>query len=160
MRVGHGFDAHRFADGRRLVLGGVDVPHDRGLLGHSDADALSHAISDALLGAAALGDLGTHFPDTQAKWKDADSLELLKQCVELVWHAGFQIENIDATIIVERPKLAGHLAAMRQRLSEVLNLPVTQVSVKAKTSEGMGYTGDGSGLAVHAVACLAAHDRK
>jgi 2-C-methyl-D-erythritol 2,4-cyclodiphosphate synthase len=142
------------------VLGGVEIAYEQGLLGHSDADALCHALADALLGAAALGDLGTHFPDTQAKWKDARSLDLLKHCVELVWHAGFEIDNVDATIIVERPKLAPHLPAMRQRLSEVLNLPVTQVSVKAKTSEGMGYTGDGRGLAVHAVACLHAHDRK
>ena len=143
-----------------MVLGGIEIAHEHGLLGHSDADALSHAISDALLGAAALGDLGTHFPDTDAKWKDANSLELLAQCVELVWHAGFEIDNIDATIIVEQPKLAAHLPAMRRRLSEVLNLPLTHVSVKAKTSEGMGYTGDGRGLAVHAVACLHTHDRK
>lgn len=147
-------------EGRRLYLGGIEIPYERGLLGHSDADALCHALGDALLGAAALGDLGAHFPDTDVKWKNANSIELLKQCVELVWHAGFEIDNIDATIIVEQPKLAAHLPAMRQRISEVLNLPVTQVSVKAKTSEGMGYTGDGRGLAVHAVACLHTHDRK
>ena len=142
------------------MLGGIEIPYDRGLLGHSDADALCHAISDALLGAAALGDLGAHFPDSDPKWKDANSLELLKACVELVWHAGFEIDNVDATIIVERPKLAGYLPAMRQQISEVLNLPATQVSVKAKTSEGMGYTGDGSGLCVHAVACVHTHNRK
>ena len=157
MRVGHGFDAHRFGEGRRLILGGIVIPHAQGLVGHSDADAVAHALADALLGGAALGDLGTHFPDTDAQWKNADSMMLLGQCVELVWHAGFAIENVDATIIVEEPKLAPHLAAMRQRLSEVLNVPTTQVSLKAKTSEGMGYTGDGRGLAVHAIACLRPH---
>ncbi|GAC1653549.1 MAG: 2-C-methyl-D-erythritol 2,4-cyclodiphosphate synthase [Vulcanimicrobiaceae bacterium] len=155
MRVGHGFDAHRFADGRVFVLGGTQISGERGLLGHSDADALAHAVSDALLGAAALGDLGTHFPDSDDKWKDADSMVLLQQCVELVWHAGFEIENVDATIVLERPKLAEYLPAMRERLSEALGVPNTRVSVKAKTSEGMGYTGEGTGLAVHAVACLA-----
>ncbi|MFN2527175.1 MAG: 2-C-methyl-D-erythritol 2,4-cyclodiphosphate synthase [Candidatus Baltobacteraceae bacterium] len=159
-RVGHGFDAHRYVEGRRLVLGGIEIPYERGLLGHSDADALCHALGDALLGAAALGDLGAHFPDTDVKWKDADSMDLLKQCVELVRRAGFEIDNVDATIIVEQPKLATYLHAMRQRISGALNLPVTHVSVKAKTSEGMGYTGDGRGLAVHAVACLHTHDRK
>lgn len=142
------------------MLGGIEIPYGRGLLGHSDADALCHALGDALLGAAALGDLGTHFPDTDMKWKDADSTDLLKHCVELVRHAGFEIGNVDATIVVEQPKLGAYLHAMRQRISEVLNLPVTQVSLKAKTSEGMGYTGDGRGLAVHAVACLRTHDRK
>lgn len=159
MRVGHGFDAHRLVEGRRFVLAGVEIAYERGPLGHSDGDALAHAVSDALLGAAALGDLGTHFPDSDARWKDADSMQLLKACVELVWHAGFAIENVDATIILERPKLAPHVSAMRERLSEILGLAVTRVSVKAKTTEGMGYTGDGSGVAVHAVACLHAHDR-
>ncbi|MDQ6929882.1 MAG: 2-C-methyl-D-erythritol 2,4-cyclodiphosphate synthase [Candidatus Eremiobacteraeota bacterium] len=154
MRVGHGFDAHRFADGRKLVLGGIEIPGERGLLGHSDADALAHAVADALLGAAALGDLGRHFPDSDAKWKDADSMTLLRRCVELVGRAGFEVENIDATIVVERPKLAAHIDAMRGRLCDVVNVPLAQVSVKAKTSEGMGYTGDGTGLTVHAVACL------
>ena len=157
MRVGHGFDAHRFAHGRRLILGGIEIPAERGLLGHSDADALVHAVCDALVGAAALGDLGQHFPDSDAKWKDADSIALLQQCVELVWHAGFEVENVDATIVVESPKLAEHIGAMRQRLSEALGIPSTCVSVKAKTSEGMGYTGDGSGLAVHAVVALRPH---
>lgn len=154
MRVGHGFDAHRFADGRRLILGGVEISGERGLLGHSDADALAHAVADALLGAAALGDMGQHFPDSDATWKDADSMALLARCVELVERAAFAVENIDATIVVDRPKLAAHLGAMRARLSDVLKIAVTQVSVKAKTSEGMGYTGDGTGLSVHAVACL------
>ncbi len=159
MRVGHGFDAHRFGDGRRLILGGVEIPGERGLVGHSDADALAHAVADALLGAVALGDVGEHFPDTDAKWKNADSMKLLAHCVELVWHAGFAIENVDATIIVDRPRLAAHLGAMRRRLCEELDVQDTQVSVKAKTSEGMGYTGDGTGLAVHAVACLRPHQK-
>ena len=157
MRVGHGFDAHRLVPDRKLILGGVHVPYERGTLGHSDADALSHAVSDALLGGAALGDLGTHFPDTDARWKDADSMSLLKQCVEMVWHAGFSIENVDATIVVQAPKLAPYLTEMRQRLSEALGVAITHVSVKAKTSEGMGYTGDGTGVAVYAVAALTPH---
>ncbi len=154
MRVGHGFDAHRLVKGRRLVLGGVDVPCERGLLGHSDADALAHALSDALLGAAALGDLGGRFPDSDARWKDADSMTLLAACAREVRAAGFTIANVDATIVLERPKLAPHVAAIRARVAQALALDVGAVSVKAKTSEGMGYTGDGSGIAVHAVALL------
>ena len=154
MRVGHGFDAHRLVEGRRFILGGVAIPHDRGALGHSDADALAHAVSDALLGAAALGDLGAHFPDTDARWKDADSMQLLAHCVKLIQDAGCRVSNVDATIILERPKLAGHLSAMREKLAAVLGVEPGRVSVKAKTSEGMGYTGDGTGVAVHAVACL------
>ncbi|GAC1388969.1 MAG: 2-C-methyl-D-erythritol 2,4-cyclodiphosphate synthase [Vulcanimicrobiaceae bacterium] len=154
MRIGHGFDAHRLVEGRRFVLGGIEIPFERGPLGHSDADPLAHALCDALLGAAALGDLGTHFPDTQAEWKDADSMVLLEQCCALVRHAGFGVENIDATIILQEPKLAPHIADIRRRLSAVLGVDPGQVSVKAKTSEGMGYTGDGTGVAVHAVACL------
>ena len=154
MRVGYGFDAHRLAEGRRFVLGGVEIAHDRGPLGHSDADVLAHALCDALLGAAALGDVGAHFPDTDARWKDADSMELLARCVELVSARGWHVGNVDATVILERPKLAPHVSAMRERVAAVLRVPVDCVSVKAKTSEGMGYTGDGTGLAVHAVACL------
>lgn len=157
MRVGHGFDAHRLVPDRKLILGGVHVPYERGLLGHSDSDALAHAVSDALLGGAALGDLGGHFPDSDARWKDADSMSLLQHCAEMVWHAGFSIENVDATIVVQEPKLAPYVPEMRQRLSEALGLAVTRVSVKAKTSEGMGYTGDGTGLAVYAVAALTPH---
>lgn len=137
-----------------MVLGGVTVPFERGALGHSDADALAHAVSDALLGAAALGDLGAHFPDTDARWKDADSMQLLAHCAALVAGAGYRVGNVDATIILERPKLAVHIPAMREKLAEVLAVDPALVSVKAKTSEGMGYTGDGTGVAVHAVACL------
>lgn len=154
MRIGHGFDAHRLVEGRKLVLGGVDVPHETGALGHSDADVLAHAVSDALLGAAALGDLGGHFPDTDERWKNADSMELLGHCRAEVHRAGFRVENVDATIVVERPKLAPFIARMRENLAGRLGLSVAQVSVKAKTSEGMGYTGDGSGIAAYAVALL------
>jgi 2-C-methyl-D-erythritol 2,4-cyclodiphosphate synthase len=155
MRVGHGFDAHRLVQGRSFILGGVHIPHDVGPLGHSDADVLAHAISDALLGAAALGDLGGHFPDTEDRWKNADSMELLGHCRAEVHREGYRIENIDATIIVQQPKLAPYIMRMRENIAGRLSLSLTQVSVKAKTSEGMGYTGDGSGIAAYAVTVLA-----
>jgi len=154
MRIGHGFDAHRLVEGRKLILGGVDVPNEAGALGHSDADVLAHAISDALLGAAALGDLGGHFPDTDARWKNADSMDLLGHCRAEVHREGYRIENIDATIVVQRPKLAPYIGRMRENLANRLGLSLSQVSVKAKTSEGMGYTGDGSGIAAYAVTVL------
>ncbi len=153
-RVGHGFDAHRLVEGRRLILGGIAIPHERGALGHSDADVLAHAISDALLGAAALGDLGGHFPDSDPQWKDADSIVLLEACAARVRQSGYRIANIDATIVVERPKLAPYIGAMREHLANRLGLALEYVSVKAKTSEGMGYTGDGSGIAAFAVASI------
>jgi 2-C-methyl-D-erythritol 2,4-cyclodiphosphate synthase len=154
VRIGHGFDAHRLVEGRLLRLGGVEVPYERGALGHSDADVLAHAISDALLGAAALGDLGGHFPDSDTRWKDADSMELLHHCAAEVHRAGYRIENIDATIVVQQPKLAPYIAKMRENIAGRLGLSLAQVSVKAKTSEGMGYTGDGSGIAAFAVVLL------
>jgi len=153
-RIGHGFDAHRLVVGRRLILGGVHVPFDRGALGHSDADALAHAISDALLGAAALGDLGGHFPDSDPQWKDANSMVLLEACVQRVRANGYAIVNVDATIVIDAPKLAPYIGAMRETLATQLQLPLECVSVKAKTSEGMGYTGDGTGVAVYAVASI------
>ena len=156
MRVGHGFDAHRLVEGRKLILGGVEVPHETGALGHSDADVLAHAVSDALLGAAALGDLGGHFPDTDERWKNANSLDLLGHCAAEVHREGYRITNIDATIVVQRPKLAPFVQRMRENIAQRLGLSLTQVSVKAKTSEGMGYTGDGSGIAAYAVASLEA----
>ncbi len=156
MKIGQGFDAHRLVEGRKLILGGVDVPHDRGALGHSDADVLAHAVSDALLGAAALGDLGGHFPDTDERWKNADSMELLQHCASEVRREGYRIQNIDATIVVQQPKLAPHVMRMRENIAGRLGLSLPQVSVKAKTSEGMGYTGDGSGIAAYAVALLEA----
>ncbi len=154
MRVGHGFDAHRLVEGRALVLGGVRVPFERGALGHSDADVLAHALADALLGAAGLDDLGSRFPASDPRWKDADSMELLARCAQAVREAGYEIVNVDATIVVDRPKLASHIPAMREKIASVLALPPGCAGVKAKTSEGMGYTGDGSGIAAHAVALL------
>lgn len=154
MRIGHGFDAHRLVEGRALVLGGVRVPFERGALGHSDADVLAHALADALLGAAGLDDLGSRFPAGDPRWKDADSMELLARCAQAVREAGYEIVNVDATIVVDRPKLASHIPAMREKIASVLALPAGCAGVKAKTSEGMGYTGDGSGIAAHAVALL------
>ena len=155
MRVGHGFDAHPLVLGRHLILGGVTVPFARGAMGHSDADVLAHAISDALLGAAALGDLGGHFPDSDPRWKGADSMELLAKCAADVRAAGYAIGNVDATIVVDRPKLAHHVARMRDNVAEALGVETTAVSVKAKSSEGLGYTGDGTGIAAYAVALIA-----
>ncbi len=155
IRVGHGFDAHRLVEGRPFVLGGVTIPFERGPLGHSDGDTLTHAVCDALLGAAALGDLGTHFPDTDPQWKGANSLTLLAAVHEQLVRHGWTIANIDATVVVQLPKLAPHIVAMRDALAETLTLDVGAISVKAKTSEGMGYTGDGSGIAAYAVALIA-----
>jgi 2-C-methyl-D-erythritol 2,4-cyclodiphosphate synthase len=154
VRVGHGFDAHRLVDGRALILAGVRVPFERGALGHSDADVVAHALADALLGAAALGDLGGRFPDTDPCWKDADSMELLARCAADVRAAGYAIINVDATILVDRPKLAQFIAQMRENVAARLALGVDSVGLKAKTSEGMGYTGDGSGIAAYAVALI------
>jgi len=152
--VGHGFDAHRFAEGRPFVLGGVTIPYERGPLGHSDADVLAHAMSDAILGACALGDLGRHFPDSDDRWKGADSMHLLAACVAMARERGYDVANVDATVVVQAPKLAPHLDAIRTKVASVLRLDVEDVSVKAKTSEGMGYTGDGTGIAAYAVATL------
>jgi len=154
MRVGHGFDAHRLVEGRRFVLGGVEIPAPVGPLGHSDGDVLAHAIADALLGAVGMGDLGTRFPSADERWRDADSMELLEQCAGDVRAAGWAIINIDATVVVERPRLAPYLDAMRVGIGERLRIPPACVSVKAKTSDGMGYTGDGTGIAAYAVASL------
>ena len=154
MRIGHGFDAHRLVAGRPFIVGGVHIPADVGPLGHSDADVLAHAISDALLGAAALGDLGAHFPDSDERFRDADSLALLRECVAKLARAGYRIENIDATIVVQLPKLAPHLLAMRERIAATTGIALDAVSIKAKTSEGLGYTGDGSGIAAYAVALI------
>jgi 2-C-methyl-D-erythritol 2,4-cyclodiphosphate synthase len=154
MRVGFGFDAHRLADGRRLILGGVHVESDRGALGHSDADVLAHAICDAILGAAASGDLGGRFPASDARWKDADSMEMLAQCAAAVRDAGYAIQNIDATIVLESPRLAAYIDRMRENIAARLGLAAGQVSVKAKSSEGMGYTGDGTGIAASAIALI------
>ncbi len=154
LRVGHGFDAHRLVEGRRFVLGGIVIPFERGPLGHSDADVLAHALADAILGACALGDLGQHFPDSDPAWKGADSMRLLEACLAMVRARGYEVGNVDVTVVVERPKLAPHLERIRERLASVMRIEVDAVSVKAKTSEGMGYTGDGTGIAAYAVAAL------
>lgn len=153
IRTGFGYDVHRFAANRPLMLGGIDVPHDRGLDGHSDADVLLHAVTDALLGAAALGDIGTHFPDSDERFRGADSAELLSASLRLLADAGFEVVNVDATVVAETPRLAPHIPRMRKRMAELLRTDVGRVSVKATTSEGMGFVGDGRGMAAYAV-CL------
>jgi 2-C-methyl-D-erythritol 2,4-cyclodiphosphate synthase len=152
--VGIGYDSHRLAAGRRLVLGGVEIPCERGLDGHSDADVLAHAVIDALLGAAGLGDIGEHFPDTDERWRDADSLALLADVVAKVLADGLAIENVDCTVVMETPKLSPHRHAIRERLAEVLGLDVARVNVKASTGEGVGFVGRGEGVAALAVAGL------
>ena len=150
MRIGHGFDAHAFAERRRLVLGGVEIAHERGLAGHSDADVLLHAIIDAVLGAAALGDIGALFPSSDPAWENASSLELLERAYEVVRAHGFAVVNIDCTIVAQAPKLAPHIQAMRQAIAAALAVEVPLVSVKATTSDGMGFTGRGEGIAAFA----------
>ena len=154
LRIGHGFDAHRLVEGRPFILGGVRIPFVRGPLGHSDADALAHALSDAILGACALGDLGQHFPESDEQWRGADSMRLLEACAGMVRDARFEIGNVDATVVVQAPRLAPHLPAIRANVASALRIETGAVSVKAKTSEGMGYTGDGTGIAAYAVASL------
>jgi 2-C-methyl-D-erythritol 2,4-cyclodiphosphate synthase len=155
MRIGIGYDSHRFAPGRRLILGGVEIPFERGLAGHSDADAVAHAVTDAILGAAALGDIGTHFPPSDPAWRDADSLVLLEKAVRLLEDHGHRVVNVDVTVICEAPKLAPHVPAMRERLAAALGIGSAQVSVKAKSNEGMGWIGRGEGIAALAVALVA-----
>lgn len=154
MRVGMGYDVHKLVEGRDLILGGVKIPYEKGLLGHSDADVLLHAISDALLGAAALGDIGRHFPDTDPQYKGADSLELLAHVGELIDEKMYVISNIDATIIAQRPKMAPHIETMRENIADALHLEIDQINVKATTEEGLGFTGTGEGISAQAVACL------
>jgi 2-C-methyl-D-erythritol 2,4-cyclodiphosphate synthase len=151
---GIGYDCHRFAAGRRLVLGGVEIPHGLGLEGHSDADVLTHAVIDALLGAAGLGDIGEHFPDTDERYRDADSIELLETVLTTVVAAGFEVDNVDCTVLMETPKLGPHRQEIRERLALALNLPVGRVNVKATTGEGLGFVGRGEGVAALAVASL------
>jgi len=151
IRVGYGYDVHRLVEGRKLILGGVDIPFEKGLLGHSDADVLLHAITDALFGAAALGDIGSHFPDTDPRYKGADSLKLLEACGDELKEQGWNVGNIDATIVAQRPKLLPYVPQMRENIARVLHITVEQVSLKGKTEEGLGFTGTGQGMAVHAV---------
>jgi 2-C-methyl-D-erythritol 2,4-cyclodiphosphate synthase len=154
IRIGEGWDIHQLVEGRKLILGGVEIPHAKGLLGHSDADALLHAITDALLGAAAMGDIGTHFPDTDVQFKGADSTVLLAEAARRVRAKGFGIGNVDSTVIAQAPKLAPHIAAMRERIAEVLQLDIGQVNVKAKTAEKMGPVGEGRAMEARAVVLL------
>ena len=153
MRIGHGYDVHKLVTDRDLILGGVKIEYEKGLLGHSDADVLLHAISDALLGAAALGDIGKHFPDNDPTYKGADSLLLLARVTELIKEAGYKVGNIDATVIAQAPKLAPHIEKMRQNIAKATNTDLSNISVKATTEEKLGFTGDGSGISAHAV-CL------
>ncbi len=153
MRIGHGYDVHRLVEGRKLILGGVEISHDTGLLGHSDADVLLHAISDSLLGAAALGDIGKHFPDSDEKYNGADSLVLLKRVAQLLFEKEYRVVNVDSTIIAQAPKLAPHIEKMRENIAGALGVDVDAVSVKATTEEKLGFTGNKEGIAAHAV-CL------
>ncbi len=155
MRIGHGYDVHRLVENRKLILGGVQIPYDKGLLGHSDADVLIHAIMDALLGATALGDIGALFPDTDAQYKDISSLKLLEKVNAIVKAAGYCIGNIDATIVAQRPKLAQYILIMRQNIADTLEIEIGQVNIKATTTEGLGSTGTGEGIAVYAVCIIA-----
>ena len=151
-RFGMGYDVHQLVEGRRLIIGGVEIPFEKGLLGHSDADVLLHAISDALLGAAALGDIGKHFPDTDERYKGADSLKLLQEVGRLLAEKGYAVGNVDATIVAQRPKMAPHIPAMRENIARVLNVTVDQINVKATTEEHLGFTGSGQGISSYAVA--------
>ena len=154
MRIGHGYDVHLLVLERKLILGGVEVPYEKGLLGHSDADVLTHAVMDALLGAAGLGDIGKHFPDTDPAYAGADSMKLLEHVAGLLRARGWQVSNVDATILAQRPKLAPYIPAMRRTLAGHLGLEEEQVNVKATTEEGLGFTGSGEGMAAHAVCLL------
>ncbi len=154
MRIGHGYDVHRLVEGRKLILGGVDIPYERGLLGHSDADVLVHAIMDAILGAAALGDIGKLFPDSDERYAGADSLGLLAEVMRVLRGAGYELGNVDATVVAQRPRLAPYIEQMRENIARAASAGVSQISVKATTEEKLGFTGDGSGIAAHAVALI------
>ena len=154
MRIGHGYDVHRLVEGRKCIIGGVDIPHEKGLLGHSDADVLLHAIMDAVLGAMAAGDIGKLFPDNNPTYKGADSLVLTRRVAEVMTQRGYRLGNIDATVIAQAPKLAPHIPAMRERIAEAFGVEVDRVSVKATTEERLGFTGSGEGIAAHAVCLL------
>ncbi|MGE3549207.1 MAG: 2-C-methyl-D-erythritol 2,4-cyclodiphosphate synthase, partial [Geobacter sp.] len=150
MRIGHGYDVHRLVDDRKLIMGGVEIPWDKGLLGHSDADVLLHAVADALLGALAMGDIGKHFPDTDPAFKGADSMKLLEHVVGLVRGRGYRVGNLDATIIAQRPKMAPHIPVMRENIARACGVEVDRINVKATTEEGLGFTGTGEGISAHA----------
>jgi len=155
IRIGTGYDVHRLVDGRRLVIGGVDIPYEKGLLGHSDADVLLHAICDALLGAAGLGDIGKHFPDTDPRFKGISSLKILGEVASLLWEKGFRVNNIDATIVAERPKMSPHIAAMTINIATAVKIKTDAVNIKATTTEGLGFAGRGEGIAAYAACTVA-----
>ncbi|MGN0969704.1 MAG: 2-C-methyl-D-erythritol 2,4-cyclodiphosphate synthase [Evtepia sp.] len=159
MRIGHGYDVHRLVPGRKLILGGVEIPHSLGLLGHSDADVVTHALMDALLGAAALGDIGQHFPDKDPSYAGISSLVLLGKVMDLLHQAGWRVENADMTILAQQPKLMPHIPRMRQNLSRAMGVPVSAISVKATTEEGLGFTGREQGIAAHSVVLLETLDK-
>ena len=154
MRIGHGYDVHRLVEGRKLIIGGVDIPYEKGLLGHSDADVLTHAVMDAVVGALGLGDIGKHFPDTDPAYKGADSMVLLRRVAEVMREKGYTVGNVDATILAQAPKMAPHITAMRENIARGLGTAVDRISVKATTEEKLGFTGAGEGIAVHAVCLL------
>ena len=154
MRIGHGYDVHKLVEGRKLILGGVTIPHEKGLLGHSDADVLLHAVSDALLGAAALGDIGKHFPDTDEAFKDADSRVLLRRVIELISQKGYKVGNIDATVIAQAPKLAPYIETMKNNIAEDCGVSADRINVKATTEEHLGFTGRKEGISAHAVCII------
>lgn len=154
MRIGHGYDVHKLVENRKLILGGVEITYKKGLLGHSDADVLLHAIMDSLLGACALGDIGKHFPDSDSEYKDADSVELLKCVVKIIKDAGYKISNIDSTVVAQAPKLAGYIEKMRENIAEACGIDIHQISVKATTEEKLGFTGSGEGISATAVCLL------
>ena len=154
MRIGHGYDVHKFAENRELFIGGVKIPYEKGLLGHSDADVLLHAVCDALLGAAAMGDIGKHFPDTDQSFKDINSLILLEKTREIVKNKGYKLCNIDCTVIAQAPKISPYIPEMREKISNALNVDIDLISVKATTEEGLGFTGNKEGISAHAVALI------
>ena len=153
-RIGQGYDVHRLVEGRKLILGGVEIPYEKGLLGHSDADVLTHAVMDAMLGALALGDIGKHFPDTDPRYEGADSIALLREVTRMIGEKGWKLHNLDATVAAQRPKLASFIPEMRERIAEAVGVPVERVSVKATTEEGLGITGNGEGMTATAVCLL------
>jgi 2-C-methyl-D-erythritol 2,4-cyclodiphosphate synthase len=154
MRIGHGYDVHRLVEGRKLIIGGVDIPWEKGLLGHSDADVLLHAIADAILGAIGEGDIGRHFPDTDPAYKGADSLKLLAHVIGLAAERGYRLGNLDATIIAQMPKMAPHIQTMRENIAKTLKADISRVNIKATTEEGLGFSGAGAGIAAHAVVLM------
>ena len=154
MRIGLGYDVHRLVEERDLIIGGVNIPYEKGLLGHSDADVLLHAIMDSLLGASALGDIGTHFPDTDERYKEASSIKLLEEVGKLLYKNGFSINNIDSTIIAQRPKMSPHIMNMRENIAKALNIDINKINVKATTEEGLGFTGTGEGISSQSVCLL------